>query len=438
MNVRELNETHDPSLRSWVASANVAATDFPVQNLPFGVFRRIGQDEPFRGGVAIGDAVLDLAALFEARLFWSDARDALAAAARSPLNGFMSLGHAASHALRVALSRALREDSPVREQLAPMLIARTACELALPAAIGDYTDFYSSIYHATAVGKLFRPDEPLLPNYRWMPIAYHGRASSVVVSGTPIAWPSGQRRVSGRAEPLVGPSQRLDYEAELGIVIGRGNELGVPIPLATAEEHIFGLCILNDWSARDIQSWEYQPLGPFLGKNFATTISPWIVTLEALAPFRVPWTIPSEPRVLDYLDHAATASRAALGIEISAELETRTMREERRAGIELARASYADAYWTPAQLVAHHTLAGCNLRPGDLLGTGTLSGPSSAKAGSLLELSDGGKRDVAIGALETRRFLEPGDRVSMRARASDGNAVAIGFGIASGVVDRRS
>lgn len=432
MNVRDLNETHNPALRSFVASANEPGTDFSIQNLPFGVFRRCGTSEPFRGCVAIGDHVLDLAALFEAKLFWSDASEALAFAARAPLNDFMALGHDATHALRVALSRALSERSPVRDAIEPMLLAQSDCEMALPATIGDYTDFYSSIHHATAVGKLFRPDEPLLPNYKWIPIGYHGRSSSIVVSGTPIAWPSGQRRVSGSDIPVVGPSDRLDYEAELGIFIGRASALGSPIRLADAEDHIFGFCILNDWSARDIQAWEYQPLGPFLGKNFATTISPWIVTLEALAPARVAWNAPGDPAVLAYLDHDEAASHAAFDIQIVTSLETARIRERQTAPSELARASYADAYWTPAQLVTHHTINGCNLRPGDLLGTGTISGPRPEQAGSLLELSAGGRSDVDLENGEVRRFLERSDKIVMFARTSSDHS--IGFGIASGMV----
>ncbi len=435
MNVRAVNETHDPSLRSWVASANSDHTDFPIQNLPFGAFRRAGTHEAFRGGIAIGDAILDLAALEESGIFWGDPAALLAVASRPPLNEFMALGHDATHVLRSALVRALSEGSPVRDRLEPMLVLQADAEMALPASIGDYTDFYSSIHHATAVGKLFRPDAPLTPNYTWLPIGYHGRASSIVVSGTPIAWPSGQRVLPGDTEPVFGPSKRLDYEAELGIFIGRANALGSPIAIADAEAQIFGLCILNDWSARDIQAWEYQPLGPFLGKSFATTISPWIVTLEALAPFRAAWPQPQEPVVLRYLAER-DASTAAIDVRLSTSIASSLMRDRAMEDTELARASYASAYWTAGQLVAHHTSNGCNLRSGDLLGTGTISGPLPAEAGSLLELSKGGTRAIAIGAKQERRFLEDGDRIVMHADAMRENFQSIGFGFASGIVSR--
>ena len=440
MNVRDLNDTHDPELRSFVASANDPGTNFPLQNLPFGVFRRIDADESWRCGVAIGDAILDLASLFEAELFWGDAGEALAVAARAPLNAFMALGHDASHALRAALGRALGEHSPARDLVQSMLVPQRVAEFALPARIGDYTDFYSSLYHATAVGRLLRPDgDALTPNYRYVPIGYHGRASSVVVSNTPIVWPSGQRRPSGAELPTFGPSERLDYEMELGFFVGRGNELGQPIAVAHADAHLFGACVLNDWSARDIQGWEAQPLGPFLGKSFATTISPWIVTLEALAPFRAPWHAPTDVPVLPYLGDGLDVARAALDIRVATTLETRAMRATAVAdtdGHEMVRANYATAYWAPAQLVAHHTSNGCNLRPGDLLGTGTISGPMPEEAGSLLELSVGGRQPISIGTGEERRFLEDRDRVTMRAWCVREGYRTIGFGTASGIVSR--
>jgi fumarylacetoacetase len=297
-----LNETHDPRLSSWVAAANAAAADFTLQNLPLGVFRRAGSSEAFRGGVAIGDQIVDLAAALQAGALDAPGMGA-AAAAQPVLNEFMAAGPAAWSALRLALSRALRSGAPQQAALQSCLLPQAQAQFALPARIGDYTDFYTSIYHATAVGKLFRPDNPLLPNYKWMPIAYHGRCSSIAISGQQFQRPSGQILAAGEATPVLAPSQRLDYELELGVFIGRGNALGTPIAIESAESNVFGLCLLNDWSARDLQAWEYQPLGPFLGKNFATTISPWIVTLEALEPYRVPWTRPAaDPQPLPYLD----------------------------------------------------------------------------------------------------------------------------------------
>ena len=438
MNVRAINETHDPDLRSFVASANDPGTNFPLQNLPFGVFRRVESDEPWRGGVAIGDAILDLAALRETELFLGEAGEALALASRAPLNDFMALGHDASHALRAALSRALAESSPARDLLETMLVPLPAVEYALPVHIGDYTDFYSSLHHATAVGRLLRPGgDALTQNYRWVPIGYHGRASSVVISNTPIAWPSGQRHRGGAGAPSFGPSERLDYEMELGLFVGRGNELGTRVAVADAESHLFGVCVLNDWSARDIQAWESQPLGPFLGKSFATTISPWIVTLEALAPFRAPWRPSDDAPVLPYLHDGLDIARAALDIRIATTLETATMHATAVAdttGYELARANYATAYWAPAQLIAHQTSNGCNLRPGDLLGTGTISGPEQHEAGSLLELSAGGRHAIAVGSGEERRFLQDRDRVTMRAWCVRDGYRTIGFGSAGGMV----
>lgn len=384
-----LNETHDPALASWVSSANDTASDFPIQNLPFGVFRRAGSDEPLRGGVAIGDQVLDLAALHGSALdaqFDDTARAALALAARDTLNDFMAAGPAAWSALRLALSRFVRADAPAHPEL---LVPQTQAEYALPARIGDYTDFYTSIHHATAVGRLFRPDEPLLPNYKWVPIGYHGRASSIGVSGQAFRRPQGQTRpATGGTVPHFGPSKRLDYELEVGIFIGTGNADGEPIPVAEADEHVFGLCLLNDWSARDLQAWEYQPLGPFLAKNFASTISPWIVTTEALAPYRAAWRRDAaDPQPLSYLDYPALRETGAFDIELEVLLQTAAMRAAGQAPATISRSNFRDSYWSVAQMVAHHTVNGCGLRPGDLLGSGTQSGPEPEAAGSLLELT---------------------------------------------------
>ena len=434
-----LNETHDPRLESWVASANIAATDFTLQNLPMGVFRRGGSTEAFRGGVAIGDQILDLAAALKAGAFSVPtvelaANDAAQAAAQPVLNEFMAAGPQAWAALRLALSRALRSGSTQRALLKSCLLPQAEAQYALPARIGDYTDFYTSIHHAIAVGRLFRPDSPLLPNYKWMPIGYHGRCSSIAISGQQFARPSGQILAgapggAAAAAPTLAPSQRLDYELELGVFIGVGNEPGSPIGIESAEAAVFGLCLLNDWSARDLQAWEYQPLGPFLGKNFATTISPWIVTREALEPFRVPWTRPADdPQPLPYLDSAEVRAHGAIDLQLEVWLETEAMRRAGQMPCRLSHSNFRHAYWNIAQMVAHHTVNGCNLQPGDLLGTGTQSGPQAAEAGSLLELSSGGKRALTLPDGETRRFLEDGDAVIMRGWCERAGAARVGFG----------
>jgi fumarylacetoacetase len=438
-----LNETHDPRLESWVACANAPGTDFPLQNLPLAVFRRAGSSEAFRGGVAIGDQVVDLAAALNSNVFSAAALEpaaarAAAAAAQPLLNDFMAAGPQAWSALRLALSRLLRAGARQHAALESCLLPQAQAQFALPARIGDYTDFYTSIYHATAVGRLFRPDNPLLPNYKWMPIAYHGRSSSITISGQQFARPSGQI-IAGDAAvgaaPTLGPSRRLDYELELGVFIGSGNALGTPIAIGDAESNVFGLCLLNDWSARDLQAWEYQPLGPFLGKNFATTISPWIVTLEALEPYRIPWTRPAEdPQPLAYLDSAAVRARGAIDLQLEVWLSTDAMRRAGQMLCRLSRSNFRHAYWNIAQMVAHHTVNGCNLQPGDLLGTGTQSGPQASEAGSLLELSDGGKRPLTLRDGETRRFLEDGDEVILRGWCERAGAARVGFGEAVGRV----
>jgi fumarylacetoacetase len=433
--MHQINETHDRSLRSWVDSANSGATDFPLQNLPFGIFRREGKNEPFRGGVAIGDQILDLTAAHKTGAFSGDAAAAAAHCGAPTLNGFMAMGPAAWSALRLALSRALREASPMQAKLTACLVPQAHAEHAVPAAIGDYTDFYASVYHATTVGKLFRPDNPLLPNYKWVPIGYHGRASSIGVSGQAFPRPVGQTLPKDAERPVFGPSRRLDYELEVGVYIGVGNDIGQRVPLAEAETHIFGLCLLNDWSARDIQGWEYQPLGPFLAKSFATTVSPWIVTLEALAPFRAEWTRPAaDPQPLPYLESPANRARGALDVQLEAWLETEPMRAAGSGPAHLSRSSLQHAYWTIAQMVTHHTVNGCNLQPGDLLGTGTQSGPTPEEAGSLLELSDAGKRPIELPNGETRTFLQDGDRVILRGWCEKPGFARIGFGECRGTV----
>jgi len=431
----DLNETHDPDLKSWVASANDPRGDFPLQNLPFAVFRRKAQNEAFRVGVAIGDQVLDIGLAQTAGVFSGLAARAAAACMAPSLNAFMMLGPAAWSALRAALSQILREGSSLAERLQGCLVSQSHVEHALPAHIGDYTDFYASIHHATSVGRLMRPDNPLLPNYKWVPIGYHGRGSSIRVSGFAFHRPIGQIFPAGAQAPVLAPSKRIDYELELGIFIGGGNELGRRVPIDQAESHVFGLCLLNDWSARDIQAWEYQPLGPFLAKSFATTISPWIVTLEALAPYRVGWVrSESDPLPLSYLDSPAVRRDGALDIELEVLIETARMRESGIAPQRLSRSNFRHAYWTIAQMVAHHTVNGCNLEAGDLFGSGTQSGPDPAEAGSLLELTAGGKQPVVLENGEKRTFLEDGDAVTMRGWCEKPGLARIGFGEVVGCV----
>jgi fumarylacetoacetase len=419
--------THDPKVRSWLPSANLAGCAFPIQNLPFGVFRRARSAEPFRGGVAIGDQILDLAAVADANWILGDAGEGIRAGGQPSLNSLMQLGPPIWGALRRALFEALAQGSALEGALRPCLVPQADAIFSLPAQIGDFTDFYISIYHATAIGRQFRPDNPLLPNYKWMPIGYHGRSSSIGVSGQSFPRPRGQR--PGATGPTVGPSTRLDYELEMGIFIGAGNPLGTAIPLADAEKHIFGLCLLNDWSARDLQGWEYQPLGPFLAKNFATTISPWVVTLQALAPFRVPFERPeADPQPLPYLDSQRNRDEGAIDIRLEALIQTAKMRDRNEPPQRLSETSFRHAYWTISQLVAHHTVNGCNLRSGDLFGSGTQSGPTPAEAGSLVELSQGGSQPLQIGQDERRSFLEDGDTVIFRGSCERLGAVTIGFG----------
>ena len=421
------NPTHDPALRSWVDSANAPGAEFPVQNLPFGACRAGGG--PVHLAVAIGDQVLDLAVTADEG--WLAGLDEpVMAACRAPvLNDLMALGQPAWSALRARLSALLRADpASGKPENAVRAIADVA--LVLPVAIGDYTDFYASLHHATNVGSMFRPDHPLLPNYKWVPIGYHGRASSIMPSGTPVRRPSGQLKDESAAAPEFGPSRRLDYECEVGCFIGPGNPLGTPIPIARAGAHIFGYTLLNDWSARDIQAWEYQPLGPFLSKSFATTVSPWIVTAEALAPFRGPLAAraPGDPAPLAYLDD--TQDRALGGVDLGLEvlLVTTRMREAGLPPARLSAASFLEMYWTPAQLVAHHASNGCNLRPGDLLGSGTISGRTEDSRGCLLELTWRGSQPLTLPNGEVRRFLEDGDEVVIRGTCRRDGWVPIGFG----------
>ncbi|KAA1151575.1 MULTISPECIES: fumarylacetoacetase [Pseudoalteromonas] len=424
-----INETHDINLTSWVESANVDNCDFPIQNLPFAEFRRKGSDEAFRGGVAIGDQVIDLAKLSKLNVLTGDAKTAADAASETTLNTFMGLGGQYWSALRLALSKALRAGSEHQQALSDTLVAQSDIEFSLPCRIGDYTDFYTSIYHATAVGSLFRPDNPLLPNYKWVPIGYHGRSSSIDVSGQTFHRPKGQTKAPDAEVPSFGPCKRLDYELELGIYLGKGNALGDAIAIENAENHVFGFCVFNDWSARDLQAWEYQPLGPFLAKNFASTVSPWIVTTEALAPYRTSWTRDeNDPQPMDYLESKANRDQGAFDIQMDVKIQTQKMRSEGHNPTRVSTSSFKHSYWSVAQMVTHHTVNGCNFMPGDMLGSGTQSGPTHEEAGSLLELSRGGKEKITLSNGEQRSFLEDGDNVIMRGWCEKEGYARIGFG----------
>jgi len=402
-----IDVTHDPSLVSWVESANRADTDFPIQNLPFGTFRRSG---PARLGVAIGDQVLDATAAFGI----------------DSMKTVMAMPRAARAELRRRISEFLAKPGPGVEAF---LVPMASVELLLPCDIGDYTDFYASIHHATNVGRMFRPDNPLLPNHKWLPVGYHGRASSVVVSGTPVRRPWGQMVESPAGPPVYAPSRRLDYELELGSFLGPGNAMGEPIPVAEARNHLAGVCLLNDWSARDIQAWEYQPLGPFLAKNFATSISPWVVTMEAIEPFRCAGDPrpDGDPQPLPYLNCAATGAYA---ITLEVWLRSAKMAEP----IRVSRSSFASMYWTLAQMLAHHTSNGCPVRPGDLIGSGTVSGPERANRGCLLELTWRGTQPIELPTGEVRRFLEDGDEVTLRGWCEAPGFRRIGLGECRGEV----
>lgn len=432
----ELDRTHNGDARSWVATAS-SGGDFPLQNLPFAEFRRRGNGETFRGGVAIGDRVLDLAAISRTGVLAGVAAEAARACAAPQLNAFLAMGRPAWRALRQALFDLLHSDaaSPIREAARNCLVPQSDVEYDLPACIGDYTDFYTSIDHATNIGRLFRPDAPVAPNFQWIPLGYHGRVSSIGLSGQTVRRPAGQSLPDGAAEPMFGPSTRLDYELELGIYIGHGNAQGEPIALDQAEEHIFGMCLLNDWSARDIQRWESAPLGPFLAKNFATTVSPWIVTMEALAPFRAPWPRSAgAPEPLAYLDSDRSRASGAVDIRLEVWLETALHRQAGTAGERLSATSFRHQYWTPAQMVAHHTSGGCNLRSGDLLGSGTISGPGAGEAGALIELSQGGRTPVRLANGEERGFLQNGDAIALIGWCEKPGFARIGFGECRGIV----
>lgn len=427
----QIDETHDPKRKSWVGSANRPGADFPIQNLPFGVFEANGR--PGRIGVAIGEEILDLTNV--ADLIGDEARPAAGACRADRLNRLMSLDRREVRALRRGLSDRL-SDAAHESELRPHLIPAAAARMRLPAEIGDYTDFYASIFHATNVGRLFRPDNPLLPNYKWVPIAYHGRASSIVVSGEPVRRPVGQALPPGDSQPVMRPSRALDYELELGAYVGLGSRPGQPIAIGEAGDHLFGVSLLNDWSARDIQAWEYQPLGPFLSKNFATTVSPWVVTMDALEPFRrAPRPRPDgDPEPLPYLSSLDDRAHGALAIRMEALISSSRMRDEGLDPAPISRADASDLYWTLSQMLTHHASGGCVLRPGDLMGSGTVSGPDQSTAGCLLEITSRGADPVRLPTGEMRSFLEDGDEVVLTARCEADGFIGIGLGECRGVV----
>ena len=424
--------------RSWVGSAQAANTDFSIHNLPFGVFRDWEGDDAPRVGVAIGDRVLDVSAL-RASLFQGPAKRAADACAEPSLNALMALGSEYASTLRARLQELLdaghADAEANRRAVEPALVAMRDAEMLLPAHIGDYTDFYASIYHATNVGMMFRPDTPLLPNYKYVPVGYHGRASSIVVSGTPVKRPNGQTKPDDAAAPSFGPTKMLDYELEMGAFVAGGNSLGAPVPIAEARRQLFGLCLVNDWSARDIQRWEYQPLGPFLAKSFATTISPWVVTMDALEPFRVAAfeRHESDPAPLDYLQDAEDRGTGGLDIVVEAWLESARMRDDGFEAVRISRGNLRDMYWTLAQMVAHHTSNGCNLKPGDLIATGTISGAEKETRGCLIERTWRGQEPVVLPTDETRSFLENGDTVILRAFCEK-DGIRVGFGECRGTI----
>jgi fumarylacetoacetase len=449
-----LDETHDARAQSWVESANAASSEFPIQNLPFGVFRRRDSNAGARVGIAIGDRILDLTGIedlpgIERQGLLVDesirvAVNACSGGLLSPsllnpglLNPVMALPVASRRALRRRIHSILRENAPPsdRQIAARHLIAQVDVDMLLPASIGDYTDFYASIFHATNVGRLFRPDNPLLPNYKYIPIGYHGRSSSVVPSGTPVQRPSGQTR-DGDADPKFGPTKAFDYEMELGFFVSSGNSLGESIPIGRAEEHIFGVCLVNDWSARDIQSWEYQPLGPFLAKSFATSISPWVVTMDALAPFRTAAFARAEgdPAPLPYLLNQSDRQHGGLDLWLEVSLRSVRMREADMDPWVLGRANFRDMYWTMAQMLTHHASNGCNLRVGDLLASGTVSGADESARGCLLEQTSRGKNPVTLPTGEQRKFLEDGDEVILRGFCEREGFRSIGLGSCRGTI----
>ncbi|RXS98081.1 fumarylacetoacetase [Silvibacterium dinghuense] len=420
-------------MRSWVESANTEETDFPLENLPLGVFTT--GEEAARIGMAIGDRVLDLRGAARAGLFDTLDAEVRKSLEASVLNALMALGRDASRELRARVQELLA-DAAAQRFMSGLLHLQGAVQMCMPVVVGDYTDFYASIHHATRVGRMLRPDNPLPQSYKYLPIGYHGRASSLLASGAPIRRPWGQFRRSGEVAPCFAPTEALDYELEVGFFIGRGNLPGEPVAMADAEAHLFGACLLNDWSARDIQSWEYQPLGPFLGKNFATTISPWVVTMEALEPFRVPAPVRAdgEPAVLPHLAGKENGRRGGIDLQLEVWLRTAQMRRNGQAAVQLSAANLRDLYWTPLQMLVHHTSNGCNLRAGDLFATGTVSGAEDGGRGCLLEITQRGTEPLLLPNGEQRLWLEDGDEVTLRGFCAAEGQRRIGFGACIGVV----
>lgn len=432
-----MNKTHNAEVQSWVESARTPDTDFPLQNLPFGVFRRKQGGMRPAVGVAIGEMIIDVSHLHKTIPFAGPAAIGAEACADETLNRLLASGSIVWSALRAELfDRYGERGRKNRADLEASLVPMEDAQMLLPMTVGDYTDFYTSIYHATNVGGMFRPDNPLLPNFKHMPIAYHGRASSLIVSGTPVHRPAGQTKADDAPTPSFGPTRLLDYELEVGMVIGPGNSLGSRIGIDAAESHIFGLCLLNDWSARDIQKWEYQPLGPFLAKNFATTISPWLVSLEALEPFRAPaFSRPDgDPSPLPHLTSSRESEHGRIDIILEVFLSTQEMRRRKLPPQPLSKGNFRDMYWTIGQMLTHHTSNGCNMRPGDLLGSGTVSGPTRSERGCLLELTWRGKEPISLPSGETRTFLEDGDEVTLRGSCERAGFRRIGFGECTGVI----
>ena len=435
----EINDTHDQNLKSWVESANAPDTDFPIQNLPFCVFARGCTYENVRVGVAIGDFVLDVYACYECCLFDDESFTIAIAASNYCLDhSVMKKNANVQSAFRRRLVEILSADADeeTQKQVKRNLIPMGEVDFYLPAHIGDYTDFYCSIFHAANVGAMFRPDNPLLPNYKYIPIGYHGRASSIVVSGTEITRPKGQNRTDADAPPVYIPCKNLDYEMEVGFFVGKGNELGETISIEDAEEHIFGLCLVNDWSARDVQAWEYQPLGPFLAKSFATSVSPFVVTIEALAPFRTNAFVRDEndPKPLDYLSSKMNEKNGGFDIKLEVYLQTEKMRDENVEPFLLSSSNMKDLYWTIGQMLTHHASNGCNLQTGDLMATGTISGREKDERGCLLELTWRGKEPIQLPNGETRKFLEDGDEVIMKGFCEREGFRRIGFGECRGTI----
>lgn len=429
-----LDRTHDTAIPSWVESAN-GHDDFPLQNLPFGVFSDQA-DTTARGGIRIGDMIVDLRSLATGDLLSGSALAAAKLASAGTLNAFFAAGAAPRVELRQKLHALLSADSTEKASLQKHLVSADSAKMHLPGTVGDYTDFYVGINHAITVGTLFRPDQPLMPNYKWVPIGYHGRASSIRVSGEPFRRPSGQRKHPSEQAPVYQPARNLDFELELGVWIGAGNTSGEPIPVSEAADHVAGYCLLNDWSARDIQSWEYQPLGPFLSKNFATTVSAWVVTPEALAPHRnSAFKRPEgDPSPLPYLTDHHDQHHGGLDIDLEVLISTEKMRNAGTPPTRLSLSSTRHMYWTVAQMIAHHSSGGCNLGSGDLLGTGTISAPGSDGYGSLLEMTGNGQRPITLPSGETRTFLQDGDEILLRARANRPGAAPVGFGECRAIV----